>query len=223
MSRGDAVATLSPLAAGQWGMVTAAQARDLGVSRVDLNRLVHDGSLERVATAARVYRLTGSPPDPSLDDVRAAWLQLGGGMVAAKRLRKPDAVISHRSAAAVLELGDLLADVHEFYSPSRRQLRRGDIHIRVWTRLPTGDWRVVGGLPVTTAAQVVTDLLTDREDESAIARIVQDALRADLLSREELETLVTGHVAAYGAPSPAAMAAALVGGGTTTPMPAGGR
>lgn len=211
MARGRAIATLSPLAAGQWGMATAAQARELGVSRVDLNRLIHDGSLERVDAAARVYRLSGSPPDPDLDGLRAAWLQLGDGISTARRLREPDAVVSHRSAAAALGLGDLLADVHEFYSPVRRRPRRGDIRIRVRAALPPGAWRVVGGLPVTTAARVVTDLLADREDESAIARVVQDGLRAELLVRGELEDLVAGDAAAYGAPSPAAMAAALVG------------
>lgn len=211
MSRGGAIAALSPLVAGQWGMVTAAQARELGVSRVDLNRLVHDGSLERVDAAARVYRLAGSPPEPGLDELRAAWLQLGEGMATTRRLREPDAVVSHRSAAAVLGLGDLLADVHEFYSPVRRRLRRSDVRVRVRAALPPGDWRVVGGLPVTTAARVVTDLLADREDESAVARVVQDALRGELLGRGELEDLVTAAAAAYGAPSPSAMAAALAG------------
>ncbi len=205
------MAALSPLAAGQWGMVTAAQARDLRISRVDLNRLVHDGTLERVETAARVYRLTGSPPDPELDDLRAAWLQLGEGMVDARRLREPDAVVSHHSAAAVLELGDLLADVHEFYSPVRRRLRRDNVRIRVRAHLPTDSWTVVGGLPVTTAARVVTDLLTDREDESAVARVVQDALRAGLLRRDDVEDLAGDAAAAYGAPSAVALAAALAG------------
>jgi len=69
----------------------------------------------------------------------------------------------------------------------------------------------VGGLPVTTAARVVADLLADREDESAVARVVQDALRADLLRRDELEDLVDGAAAAYGASSAAALAAALAG------------
>lgn len=92
----------------------------MGISRVDLNRLVHDGTLERIETAARVYRLTGSPPNLDLDDLRAARLQLGEGMVDARRLREPDIVVSHHSAEAVLELGDLLADVHEFCSPVRR-------------------------------------------------------------------------------------------------------
>lgn len=211
MSRGGAIAALSPLAAGQWGMVTAGQARQLGVSRVDLNRLVHDGSLERIDAAARVYRIAGSPPDPDLDELRAVWLQLGEGMPTGQRLREPDAVVCRRSAAAVLGLGDFLADVHEFYSPVRRRPRRGDVRIRVRAALPPGDWQVVGGLPVTTAARVVTDLLADQEDESAIARLVQDALRGELLSRGELEDLAAAAATTYGASSPSAMAAALAG------------
>ncbi len=70
---------------------------------------------------------------------------------------------------------------------------------------------VVRGLPVTTARKIVADLLQDREDESAIAWIVQDALRAELLTSAELEDSVRGHAAAYGAPSGRALAAALTG------------
>src|ERR1039457_6891141 len=77
MSRGRALAALSVLTAEQWGMVTAAQARWLGVSRVDIGRLLADGALELVEGAARVYRLAGCPPDPELDPLRGAWLQLG--------------------------------------------------------------------------------------------------------------------------------------------------
>jgi hypothetical protein len=194
-------------------MFTAAQARELQVSRVDLNRLIQDGTLERVESAARVYRLTGSPPDPDLDALHAAWLQLGEGLPTARRLREPDAVVSHRSAALALDLGDLLADVHEFYSPVRRRLRRPDVRIRVGANLPAGAWRVVRGLPVTSAARVVSDLLAEREDESAIARIVQDALRAGLLSHAGLDEIVADHIAAYGAPSPAALSAVLAGSG----------
>lgn len=120
-------------------------------------------------------------------------------------------MVSHRSAAAALDLGDLLADVHEFYSSVRRRLRRRDVRIRVRADRPAGVWRVVQGLPVTTAARVVSDLLVEREDESAVARIVQDALRAELLSRAELDELVTNQVAAYGAPSAAALSATLAG------------
>ncbi len=47
--------------AEQWGMVTAEHARELGVSRLDLSRLVQGGTLERIEPGKRVYRLTGSP------------------------------------------------------------------------------------------------------------------------------------------------------------------
>ncbi|MGH3545166.1 MAG: type IV toxin-antitoxin system AbiEi family antitoxin domain-containing protein, partial [Mycobacteriales bacterium] len=70
------MARLSELAQGQWDLVTAAQARDLAVSRLDLSRLVSDGALMRIAAAYGVYRLIGAPPEPDLDELRAAWLQL---------------------------------------------------------------------------------------------------------------------------------------------------
>lgn len=96
--------------------------------------------------------------------------------------------MSDRSAAATLGLGDLLPDVHEFYSRIRRRLRREDVRIRVRTELPREDWAVVRGLPVTTARKIVTDLLHDREDEYAVARTVQDALRAELLTQPSWRT-----------------------------------
>jgi hypothetical protein len=211
MARGRAISALSELTPEQWGMVTAAQARRLGVTRVDVARLLADGALEAVDRAARVYRLAGSPPDPELDPLRAAWLQLGDDRPASQCLREPDAVASHRSAAAALHLGDLLAQVHEFYVARRRQPRRSDLRLRVCRERSHGQWRVVDGLPVCTADRVVADLLDDREDESAVARICQDALRAGLLERARLPALAAPHAAAYGAPSGAALAARLLG------------
>jgi hypothetical protein len=190
-------------------MVTAPQARSLGVSRLDLSRLVNDGVFERVEPDGRVYRLVGSPPDPDLDALRAAWLQLGADAPASQRLRNPDSIASHRSAAAVLELGDLLPDKHEFHSLVRRRLRRDDVRIHIGPLLSRTQWTIVHGLPVTTARQTITDLLREREDESAIARITQDALRAGLLTDSDLTEAVRGHAAAYGATSDHALASAL--------------
>src|ERR1035437_2400648 len=114
MSRGSAMASLSPWASDQWGMLTAAHARRLGVSRVDLNRLVKDGTLAPVPGAARVYRLTGVPEDPDQGPVRAARLQRGNGRLWEARLRDVDGVVRRRSAARVRSLGDLIPEVHEF-------------------------------------------------------------------------------------------------------------
>ena len=192
-------------------MVTAEQARGLGVSRVDIARLLGDGSLERVDGAARVYRLTGSPPEPELDGLRAAWLQLGAWAPSSVRVRRPDAVVSHRSAAVALGLGDLLADVHEFYVVHRKQPRRADLRLRIRPNLPPEDWSVVHGLPVCSARRIVGDLLAEREDESALARICQDAMAFGLLSLAELAILVTPHAKAYGHDSWSELAMTLSG------------
>jgi hypothetical protein len=210
MSRGKALAALSVMTAEQWGMVTAAQARWLGVSRVDIGRLLADGALERVPGAARVYRLSGSPPDPELDPLRGAWLQLCGGG-ARLTLADPGVVTSHRSAANALGLGDVIASVHEFYVTGRRQPRRGDLRLRGWGTLGRDQWHVHGGLPVCGADRIVADLLADREDESAVAGICQDAVHAGLLDPGHLAGVAAPHAAAYGAANAAVLAARLLG------------
>ena len=54
------------------------------------------------------------------------------------------------------------------------------------------------GLPVCTARRIVEDLLAEREDESALARICQDAIAIGLVSLDELAILLTPHAEAYG-------------------------
>jgi hypothetical protein len=205
------MASLSPVASDQWGMLTAAQARRLGVSRVDLNRLVNDGTLEPVSGAARVYRLTGVPDDPDQDPVRAAWLQLGKGRLWEERVRDVDDVVSHRSAAHVRGLGDLIPRVHEFYVLTRVRLRRTDVRLRVRSVMARSDWSLWGGLPVCTIEKIVADLLADHEDESAIAQIVRDGLRDGLLGRDELDRAAARYGVDYGYGSAIEFAAVLIG------------
>lgn len=210
MARGVAVGLLSAYTAQQWGMVTAAQARALGVSRVDIGRLMVDGALEAVPGAARVYRLTGAPVDPDRDPVRAVWLQLGNAAEPVSRLRDPDAVVASRSAALVLGLGDLSSDVHEFYVTSRRQPRRRDVRLRV-RQLPRTDWQVTDGLPVCTVPRIVTDLITAHEDGQSVARICRDALTLGLTDRNQLAAAISAHASTYQAPTADALATSLLG------------
>jgi hypothetical protein len=70
---------------------------------------------------------------------------------------------------------------------------------------------VVDGLPVTTAARTVADLLAEREDESAVGRVVQDALRARQLSRPDVVAAATAAFRAYGASCADEFAGSLVG------------
>jgi hypothetical protein len=198
-------------------MITAGQARRLGVSRQDLNRLLDDGTLAVAAEATRVYRLTGAPEEPDLDPLRAAWLQLGGAKSWQERTgTTPDAVISHRSAAHLRGLGDLIPQEHEFYTTTRLRPRRTDIKVRVRRSIDPGSWEMWGGLPVRTVAATIDDLLTDGEDESAVAQVVQDAAGLGLLHRDKLDAIVAPHAAAYGRSGPETFARVLAG-ETATP------
>jgi len=211
MSRGSAVASISRVASEQWGMITAGQARRLGVSRQDLNRLVDDGTLALADQAPRVYRLTGAPEDPDLDPLRAAWLQLGGAKSWHERITAPDVIISHRSAAHLRGLGDLIPHEHEFYARTRLRPRRSDIRLRVRSRIERESWEVWGGLPVRTVPAIIDDLLSDREDESAVAQVVRDAIGRGLLRKEALRSVVEPHAGAYGRSGPEELLRVLVG------------
>jgi hypothetical protein len=211
MSRRTALAAISPVASEQWGMVTAGQARLLGVSRQDLSRLAADGTLAVSGSAARVYRLTGAPEDPDLDPLRAAWLQLGGAKSWHERIADPDLVVSHRSAAHLRGLGDLIPREHEFYATTRLRPRRNDIKVRVRSRIAPESWEVWGGLPVRTVTATIDDLLSDHEDESAVAQIARDALGLGILRIRALRTAVEPHAAAYGHSDPAEFLRVLVG------------
>lgn len=186
MTRGEAIAAISPAAAEQWGMVTAGQARRLGVSRVDLGRLIADGSVASVHEASRVYRLTAVAENYDLDPLRAAWLQLGGEAFWHERARSPDAVVSHRSAAHVWGLGDLIPRRHEFYATTRLRPRRDDIKIRVRASLDSDGWEMHDGLPVTSIAATIRDLFTAGEDVSAVRQVVSDALELGLVTERTL-------------------------------------
>jgi predicted transcriptional regulator of viral defense system len=186
-----AVKVLARLAAeiaeDQWGLVTRAQALAAGVPRATFARLVAAGALVRVAHG--VYRIAGGP-DPGHLDLRAAWLQLDPLAPAWQRVRSDNvAVVSHRSAADIYGLGDLIAGAHEFSVPGRTQTRRPDV--RLYSReVPAGDLEVVQGLPVTRAHRIVADLLDRHEDGSAVATIAVEAVRRRLTSVDRIAASV---------------------------------
>jgi hypothetical protein len=120
-----------------------------------------------------VYHLAGAPlPDHA--PLRAAWLALAPETPAWER-GPEQGVVSHRSAAAIHGLGELPADRNEFMLPARRQTRRPDVRIHRG-ELRRDEWELLRGLPVTTPARTAADLLGDREDPGAVARVIVDAL-----------------------------------------------
>ncbi len=193
----SAALDLADLAAEQWGLVTTAQARAVGVSPQSIARFTNNGALERMTHG--VYRVTGAPATP-LDSLRAAWLALDPARRAGARLRDEEpAVVSHRSAAAIHHLGNLETDEFEFTSSARKQTRRPDIRIRRGHVGP-GEWSVVDGLPVTTPVRTVDDLAADRIDGGHLAGVVRDALTRQQVDDQELIAVLRRHAHHYGAP-----------------------
>lgn len=196
------------MAEDQWGLLTRTQALAGGVPRATFARLVAAGALTRVAHG--VYRITGGM-DPGHVELRAAWLQLDPATPAWRRLRADDtAVVSHRSAAALYGLGDLIADIHEFTVARRTQTGRADVRLHL-RPVPRADRDIVDGLPATRPHRIVTDLLRQHEDGSAIATIASDAIRAKLMTTAQLGDALSPLARRYHAKDGSDLAAQLIG------------
>jgi hypothetical protein len=161
----------------QWGLCTRQQAQQAGVGASSLARLARDGLLERVAHG--VYRIRGAAPTEHLE-LKAAWLQLEPGTPAWDRLRSPDvAVVSHASASSLYGVGELLAEEHEFTLPVRRQTRRSDVRLHR-REVVDGQWRFARGLPVTSPARMIADLLDDHIEPERVAQITTEVIHKGL-------------------------------------------
>ncbi|TQC46532.1 hypothetical protein EEB14_25675 [Rhodococcus sp. WS4] len=196
MKMGDAAVAAAEFGAEQWGLITSAQARALGVTAVQMKRLADRGALERVHHG--IYRMTRLPYDPR-QDLRVAWVALDLNTPAWERLSQPfpGGVVSHRSAAHLHDLGDLDADVAELTCSRRVRLSLPDVRIHTGT-VDIDDWTVVDGLPVTTARRTIADLAAGGIDGGHLAGIVRDALAHELVSIAELEKTLASFAFDYG-------------------------
>jgi len=181
----------------QWGLITAAQARNARLSSQQLARLADTGVLERLRHG--VYRVVGAPSNPN-DDLRAAWLALAPARTAQERLADPDVeVVSHRSAAVVHQLGDLDADRLEFTTSARKQTRDSQVRFRRRQR-GVGEWTLVDGLPVTTVLATIGDLVAAHLDGGHLDGVVRDAVTTHRIDLDEVVAVLSPHAHLYGAP-----------------------
>jgi|GEM_PF-1931114 len=191
-----ALRVIGEFAADQWGLITAAQAAELGVQRVTLTRLTASGLLEHVTRA--VYCIPAAATAPHLMD-KAAWLRLDPSRPAWQRdpLDSAGGVISHRSAAAMHDLGDVIPVAVELTVPRRRTTRDRGVRLRTGV-LAGRDVTTVDGLPVTTAERTVLDLLADHTDGGQVAGVLVAALRRRLVDIGRLGDRAEAHAARYG-------------------------
>jgi len=181
----NVVARASHIAAGQWGLLTTAQAANEGISRLQLARLADAGVLQRVGRG--VYATTSSAGEHL--SLRAAWLALDPAHTAELRLVNPIAagVVSHASAAGLHQLGDLLDDQHEFTLAQRKQTARAGIRIHRGDLLAQ-DVTIVQGLPVTSVERTIADLLRAGHDPEHVAQIIGAGMRRGVVDLTDLAT-----------------------------------
>lgn len=112
----------------------------------------------------------------------------------------PDpAGVSHASAAALHGIGNRDADVLEFTLAGRKQSRQADVRIHRGV-IPQSDWTQVLGLPVTTLARTVADLVAAGLDGGHLAGLARDAIFSAGVDLQELGSRLAPFAARYGAP-----------------------
>jgi hypothetical protein len=192
----DALELLGGYTAEQWGLVTARQAQALGVDGVTLHRLKKAGFLD--AARHGVYAITSATISSACDE-QAVWLALRPGVPGWERPKlDPDGgVLSHRSAARLHQLGDVVTDRIEVTVPRRRTTIDPDVWLRKAT-LTDADVTLVDGLPVTTALRTVCDLLEQRTDASHMATIIRQGVQTGQLRLDELAERLGPYARRYG-------------------------
>lgn len=179
----------------QHGLITSAQASDSGIDSTTMTRLCQRDVIRRIRRG--VYILAGVAED-SLTEVRAAWLSTSPRAIAEERLKEdPPIVISHVSAASVLELGDITPATHMFSSPVRKQSSAADVRHRI-APLPAEDITVVEGLPVTTPLRTIADLAKDRLDGDQLHHVIASAIRDHRLKASVVSKRLDPYAQHYG-------------------------
>lgn len=156
---------LYEIAETQSGYFTAAQARSAGFSSPLLSYHTQRGTFQRVAHG--IYRLTFFPPAPH-EDLFVAWLRTG-----------PDSVISHESALALFELSDVLPAAIHVIIPRTASRRRATLRLHT-NKLAKDEMTRYQGLPVTTPARTLADVILSGTAPEQVVMAVQQALNRGL-------------------------------------------
>jgi predicted transcriptional regulator of viral defense system len=133
------------------------------------------GRFERIRRG--LYRVQGFPTAEH-DDMREAWMAVGGA----------DALLSHDSALALLDLSDNIPDAVHLLVPRRHRGLRRPPGVIVHTRPDNEDiatvWR--DGLPLTAPARTLLDV-ADRLQPEQLSMAVKQGLHRGLLTADQLQ------------------------------------
>ena len=161
---------LNELAFGQAGYFTASQAKAVGYTYQAQKYHVDRGNWSRIDRA--LFRLPGWPS--AAEDVYARWWVWSEGL----------GVISHESAAAVHDFGDLDPGQVHLILPGSRTSNPGVILHR--DTLEANDIEQRPSFQVTTAVRTLLDLAAANITQEQLTTAVHDATRSGLVSRTAL-------------------------------------
>lgn len=195
LTEGAVLSSLEELGAMQWGLVTTGQAKQIGIERLWLSRLMDRGTIHRVRHG--VYALPSATYGPH-QELQAAWLATDRARTLEERVTDNNhVVVSHISASNLHGLGDLVATRHDFSSAQRRQTAQEDVHF-YRRQLASDDVVLKDGLPVTSVPRTIADLAEIRVDFDQLAQVVKDALSQGLADFELLTSRLDFTARAYG-------------------------
>ena len=175
-TRGEKSDSLFAVAESQQGYFTSADAKSLGYDYPLQFFHVKQGNWVRVDHG--IYRLKKFPAARHEDPMRW-WLW-----------SRKKAVLSHETAAALYELGDLLpSKIHLTMPPDFRKKPTKSLVLHK-AELRKSEIAMREDLPVTTPLRTVLDLARTHLDDERLLAVTQDAIQKGLLHRKELlETL----------------------------------
>lgn len=195
MSAANKLRQLAEVSVGQWGLITTAQAEQIGIDRLSLSRLSQSGHLNRVRHG--VYRDTGVAVT-EVSFLQAEWLMLKPEVHAQERLRnlQHEVVIGSATAAWLYQAGDFRPTPFTFYSSER--IQRAAKHVRTSIRQITPEEiTLVQGLPTTSPERTIRDLLSERWDFGGVLQVAAD-LRERIQYPIQLQAQLADFHKAYG-------------------------
>lgn len=160
-------------AATQFGLVTVAQARELGLSTDQIKHRVRSGRWQRLHRG--VYRVAGSPP---------SWRQRA---LAACLALPPDGTTSHLTASALVRLGEPAPPTpHLTVGPTRSARLAGAVVHR--SPLDPQDVTRVDGIPTTTAGRTLVDC-AGMLGPVRLQRMVDEAMHRRLVDPAQIDAI----------------------------------
>ena len=167
---------LFEVAENQQGYFTSTDAKSLGYNYPHQHFHVKKGNWIRVDHG--IYRLKHFPA-ASHEDLIRWWLWT-----------RKKGVISHETAAAVYELGDLLPPRVHLTVPAGFRKRPVKAIVLHKAKLEPSEIDRRDGLPITSPLRTIMDLAKARLDPERLSAVVKDAFRKGLIrSRELLDAL----------------------------------